>query len=168
MVGKRLLDALDLLIQRIPGYRTVYSTIKQLTNAFSPENTKSFKEVLLVEYPKEGSYALGGNKLITAFRVVVPSALSGIGAAYILGISRAIGETMIVAVAAGMQPKLTANPTEQAATMTAYIVQVSLGDVQHGTVSYQTIFAVGLTLFCMTLVFNILGQALRRRFHQAY
>lgn len=117
---------------------------------------------------REGSYALGGNKITTALRVVLPSALSGIGAAYILGISRAIGETMIVAVAAGMQPKLTANPTEQAATMTAYIVQVSLGDVQHGTVSYQSIFAVGITLFCMTLVFNILGQILRRRFHQAY
>lgn len=117
---------------------------------------------------REGSYALGGNKITTALRVVLPSALSGIGAAYILGISRAIGETMIVAVAAGMQPKLTANPTEQAATMTAYIVQVSLGDVQHGTVSYQSIFAVGITLFGMTLVFNILGQALRRRFHQAY
>lgn len=117
---------------------------------------------------REGSYALGGNKLTTALNVVLPSALSGIGAAYILGISRAIGETMIVAVAAGMQPKLTINPTDQAATMTAYIVQVSLGDVQHGTVSYQSIFAVGLTLFCMTLVFNILGQALRRRYHQAY
>lgn len=117
---------------------------------------------------REGSYALGANRIKTAINVVLPSALSGIGAAYILGISRAIGETMIVAVAAGMQPNLTANPTDQAATMTAYIVQVSQGDVQHGTLGYQTIFAVGLALFCMTLVFNILGQFLRRRFHQAY
>jgi phosphate transport system permease protein len=117
---------------------------------------------------REGSYALGGNRIWTAIRVVVPSALSGIGAAYILGISRAIGETMIVAVAAGMQPNLTANPTEPAATMTAYIVQVSLGDLAHGSIGYQSIFAVGFLLFCMTLLFNVLGLYLRRRFHQAY
>src|SRR6267142_808018 len=83
---------------------------------------------------REGSYALGGNKIMTALKVVVPSALSGIGAAYILGISRAIGETMIVAVAAGMQPKLTLNPTRPAATITAFIVQVSLGDLPHGSI----------------------------------
>jgi phosphate transport system permease protein len=117
---------------------------------------------------REGSYALGGNRIWTALRVVVPSALSGIGAAYILGISRAIGETMIVAVAAGMQPNLTVNPTEPAATMTAYIVQVSLGDLAHGSIGYQSIFAVGFLLFCMTLLFNVLGLFLRRRFHQAY
>jgi phosphate ABC transporter, permease protein PstC len=117
---------------------------------------------------REGSYALGGNKLLTALRVVVPSALSGIGAAYILGISRAIGETMIVAVAAGMQPNFTLNPGEPAATITAYIVQVSLGDLPHGSIGYQSIFAAGFLLFCMTLVFNILGQFLRRRYHQAY
>jgi len=117
---------------------------------------------------REGSYALGGNKTITALRVVVPSALSGIGAAYILGISRAIGETMIVAIAAGMQPNLTLNPTEPAATITAYIVQVSLGDLPHGSVGYQSIFAAGLVLFCMTLAFNLVGHFLRRRYHQAY
>jgi phosphate transport system permease protein len=117
---------------------------------------------------REGSYALGGNKIMTALRVVVPSALSGIGAAYILGISRAIGETMIVAVAAGMQPKLTFNPTQPAATITAYIVQVSLGDLPHGSIGYQSIFAAGLMLFFMTLVFNLIGHFLRRRFHQAY
>ncbi|ADB17470.1 phosphate ABC transporter, inner membrane subunit PstC [Pirellula staleyi DSM 6068] len=117
---------------------------------------------------REGSYALGGNRITTAINVVIPSALSGIGAAYILGISRAIGETMIVAVAAGMQPKLTLNPTEQAATITAFIVQVSLGDLPHGSAGYQSIFAAGLVLFSMTLMFNIAGYVLRRRYHQAY
>jgi phosphate transport system permease protein len=117
---------------------------------------------------REGSYALGGNKIMTALNVVTPSALSGIGAAYILGISRAIGETMIVAVAAGMQPNFTLNPTEPAATITAFIVQVSLGDLPHGSVGYQSIFAAGLTLFFMTLLFNLAGHYLRRRYHQAY
>lgn len=117
---------------------------------------------------REGSYALGANKIRTAIAVVVPSAVSGIGAAYILGISRAIGETMIVAIAAGMQPKVTVNPAEPAATMTAFIVKVSLGDAAHGSIEYQSIFAVGLMLFLMTLTFNILGYVLRRRFHQAY
>jgi len=117
---------------------------------------------------REGSYALGGNKTVTALRVVVPAALSGIGAAYILGISRAIGETMIVAVAAGMQPRLTFNPAEPAATITAFIVQVSLGDLPHGSTGYQSIFAAGSVLFLMTLAFNIAGHYLRRRFHQRY
>jgi phosphate transport system permease protein len=117
---------------------------------------------------REGSYALGGNKIMTALNVVVPSALSGIGAAYILGISRAIGETMIVAVAAGMQPNLTLDPTQPAATITAFIVQVSLGDLPHGSIGYQSIFAAGLMLFFMTLLFNLIGHYLRRRFHQAY
>jgi phosphate transport system permease protein len=117
---------------------------------------------------REGSYALGGNKTATALRVVVPAALSGIGAAYILGISRAIGETMIVAVAAGMQPRLTFNPAEPAATITAFIVQVSLGDLPHGSTGYQSIFAAGSVLFLMTLAFNITGHYLRRRFHQRY
>jgi phosphate transport system permease protein len=117
---------------------------------------------------REGSMALGANKLITAFRVVIPSALSGIGAAYILGISRAIGETMVVAIAAGMIPQLTFNPTEQGQTITSYIVATSQGETPHGTVGYQSIFAAGLVLFCMTLIFNILGYWLRRRYHQAY
>jgi phosphate transport system permease protein len=117
---------------------------------------------------REGSYALGANKIGTGLGVVVPSALSGIGAAYILGISRAIGETMIVAIAAGMQPNFTFNPTEPAATITAYIVAVSLGDLPHGSIGYQSIFAAGFVLFCMTLFFNVIGHVLRRRFHQAY
>lgn len=117
---------------------------------------------------REGSYALGGNKFVTAWNVVVPSAISGIGAAYILGISRAIGETMIVAVAAGMQPRFTLNPTDQAQTITAYIVATTQGEAEHGTVAYQSIFAAGLALFVMTLTFNIIGYWLRKRFHQAY
>src|SRR3989304_4372601 len=117
---------------------------------------------------REGSYAMGATRLQTALRVVVPGAISGIAAAYILGISRAIGETMVVAIAAGMQPNLTWNPKEPAETITAYIVQVSLGDLPHGTLAYQTIFAAGLTLLVMTLVFNIAGYYLRQRFRQAY
>ncbi len=117
---------------------------------------------------REGSYAMGATRLQTALRVVVPGAVSGIAAAYILGISRAIGETMVVAIAAGMQPNLTWNPTEPAETITAYIVQVSLGDLPHGTLAYQTIFAAGLTLLVMTLIFNIAGFWLRSRFRQAY
>ena len=119
-------------------------------------------------YMREGSYAMGATRLQTALRVVVPGALSGIAAAYILGISRAIGETMVVAIAAGMQPTLTFNPTEPAATITAYIVQVSLGDLPHDSIGYQSIFAAGLVLMLMTLVFNLVGFFLTRRFREAY
>ena len=117
---------------------------------------------------REGSYAMGGTRFRTATRVVMPAAMSGIAAAYILGISRAVGETMVVAVAAGMQPKFTFDPTEPAATITAYIVQVALGDLPHGSIGYQTIFAAGLTLFLITLCFNVLGHFLKRRFREAY
>jgi phosphate transport system permease protein len=117
---------------------------------------------------REGSYAMGATRFQTATRVVVPAAFSGIASAYILGISRAVGETMILAVAAGMQPNLTLNPLEPAATITSYIVQVALGDLPHGSVGYQTIFAAGLTLLVITLMFNLLGHWLRRRFREAY
>lgn len=117
---------------------------------------------------REGSYAMGSTRFQTATRVVVPGAFSGIAAAYILGISRAVGETMIVAVAAGMQPNLTFNPLEPAATISAYIVQVALGDLPHGSIGYQTIFAAGLTLMLMTLVFNVLGYWLTRKFREVY
>jgi phosphate transport system permease protein len=117
---------------------------------------------------REGSYAMGATRFQTAIRVVTPAAFSGIAAAYILGISRAVGETMILAVAAGMQPNLTWNPLEPAATITAFIVQVALGDLPHGSIGYQTIFAAGLTLMLLTLGFNILGHLLKRRFRQAY
>jgi phosphate transport system permease protein len=117
---------------------------------------------------REGSYAMGATRYQTATRVVVPAAFSGIASAYILGISRAVGETMILAVAAGMQPNLTFNPLEPAATITAYIVQVALGDLPHGSIGYQTIFAAGLTLMVLTLFFNILGHALRKKFRERY
>lgn len=117
---------------------------------------------------REGSYAMGATRFQTAITVVMPASLSGIAAAYILGISRAVGETMVVAIAAGMQPNLVWNPTEPAATITTYIVQVSLGDLPHGSIGYQTIFAAGLTLLLLTLVFNILGHLLRKRFREVY
>jgi phosphate transport system permease protein len=117
---------------------------------------------------REGSYAMGATRFQTAIKVVVPAAFSGIASAYILGISRAVGETMILAVAAGMQPNLTFNPLEPAATITAYIVQVALGDLPHGSVGYQTIFAAGLTLMLFTLACNIAGHMLRKHFRETY
>jgi phosphate transport system permease protein len=117
---------------------------------------------------REGSYAIGATRFQTAVKVVVPAAFSGVAAAYILGISRAVGETMILAVAAGMQPNLTFNPLEPAATITAYIVQVALGDLPHGSVGYQTIFAAGLTLLLFTLACNIAGHMLRKTFREVY
>jgi phosphate transport system permease protein len=117
---------------------------------------------------REGSYALGATKMEVALRVVVPAALSGIIAAFILAISRAIGETMIVAIAAGQQPRLTLNPLEAIETMTAYIVQVSLGDTPTGTLEFRTIFAVGMALFVMTLALNIVSRLVLRRFREAY
>lgn len=119
-------------------------------------------------YMREGSYAMGATRLQTALRVVVPGAFSGIAAAYILGISRAVGETMVVAIAAGMQPNLTFDPREPASTITAYIVQVSLGDLPHGSIGYQTIFAAGLVLMIITLLFNVGGFFLTRKFREAY
>ena len=100
--------------------------------------------------------------------LIIGAGLSGIGAAYILGISRAIGETMIVAVAAGNQPRFTFNPLEAAQTITAYIAQASRGDTSHEGIAYQARFAAGITLFLMTVVFNLLGYWLRKRYHKAY
>lgn len=117
---------------------------------------------------REGSYAMGATRYQTAVGVVVPAAFSGIASAYILGISRAVGETMILAVAAGMQPNFTFNPMEPAATITAYIVQVALGDLPHGSIGYQTIFAAGLTLMLLTLACNLAGHILRKRFREVY
>ena len=117
---------------------------------------------------REGSYAMGATRFQSATRVVIPAAFSGIAASYILGISRAVGETMVVAIAAGMQPNFTWDPMEPAATITAYIVQVSLGDLPHGSIGYQTIFAAGLTLLLLTLTFNVLGHILRKRYREVY
>jgi phosphate transport system permease protein len=117
---------------------------------------------------REGSYALGATKFEVATRTVVPAALSGIFASFILAISRAIGETMAVTIAAGMTPRLTLNPGESIQTMTAYIVQVSLGETPFGTIEYRTIFAVGLVLFLITLTMNILSFFILRRFREVY
>lgn len=117
---------------------------------------------------REGAYALGATRIQVAWRIVYPASLSGVTAAYILTIARALGETMIVAIAAGNVPSLTLDPTRQGATMTAYIVQVSKGDLEHGSIGYQAIFAVGLTLLLITLSLNIVGYAIQRRFREAY
>lgn len=115
---------------------------------------------------REASFAVGASRMQTCFRVVIPAAFSGITSAYILGISRALGETMVVAIAAGMQPNLTLNPTEPAATITAFIVQVSLGDLPHGSIGYQSIYVAGLSLLVLTLCFNIIGLWLRKKFQE--
>jgi phosphate transport system permease protein len=117
---------------------------------------------------REAAYALGASKLYTAITVVLPAAFSGISSAYILGISRAIGETMVVSIAAGMMPQLTFNPLDPIQTMTAYIVQVALGDVPYGTPEFATIFAVGLTLFIITLVFNTAAFLLKEKVVQKF
>lgn len=117
---------------------------------------------------REGAYALGATRMQTSLTVVFPAALSGITAASILAISRAIGETMIVAIAAGQQPRFTANPLVPIETMTAYIVQVSLGDTPQGTLEYRTIFAAGMLLFLMTFTLNLVSTWLRERFREEY
>jgi phosphate transport system permease protein len=117
---------------------------------------------------REGAYALGSNKMQTALTVVMPAAISGIVAAFVLAAARAIGETMIVAIAAGQNANFSFNPMEAAATLTAYIAQVSMGDLEHGSVGYRSIFAAGLVLLLMTLVLNLIGHFLRRRYRKAY
>ncbi len=117
---------------------------------------------------RDGSLAIGATKYETATKVVLPAAFSGIAAAFVLALSRAVGETMVVAIAAGQQPNLTFDPREPAATITAYIVQVALGDLPHGSIGYQSIFAAGLVLFAMTFAFNLLAFWLRRRYREAY
>jgi len=117
---------------------------------------------------REGAYALGATRLQTSLRVVVPAAFSGISAATVLAASRAIGETMIVAIAAGQQPRLTIDPRVPVETMTAYIVQVSLGDTPAGTLEYRTIFAVGMLLFMGTFGLNLVSAWLRERYREEY
>lgn len=117
---------------------------------------------------REGSYAMGATRFQTAIKVVTPAAVSGIVAAYILAISRAVGETMVVAIAAGQQPNLSFNPLESAATITAFIVQVAMGDLPHGSIGYQSIFAAGLVLMMMTLIFNIIGHWIRKKYREHY
>jgi len=117
---------------------------------------------------RQGAYGLGANKFEVTTRVVVPAALSGVFAAFILGLSRAIGETMAVTIAAGATPRMTLNPLESVQTMTAYIVQVSFGDTPLSSINGQSIFAVGATLFLMTLAMNIVSNLVVRRFREEY
>jgi phosphate transport system permease protein len=117
---------------------------------------------------REGAYAMGSNKMQVSLRVVMPAAVSGVVAAYVLAAARAIGETMVVAIAAGQNANFSFNPMEAAATLTAYIAQVSMGDLEHGSVGYRSIFAAGLVLLLMTLVLNLAGHFLRRRYRRAY
>jgi phosphate transport system permease protein len=117
---------------------------------------------------REAGYGMGGTRLEVALQVVVPAALSGIAAALILGISRAIGETMIVAVAAGAGPNFTLNPFEGAETITGHIVRISGGDMSYDSVDYNSIFFLGLLLFLITLVLNVVSQRIVRRFREVY
>ncbi|MBK8503348.1 MAG: phosphate ABC transporter permease subunit PstC [Saprospiraceae bacterium] len=117
---------------------------------------------------REAAFGMGSTRLQTSFKVLVPAASSGIIVSVILAISRAIGETMIVAIAAGQQPNLTLNPLETVETITAFIVQVSLGDVPHGSIEYQTIFAAGLMLFLFTFILNNISHYLKEKFQEKY
>jgi phosphate transport system permease protein len=131
----------------------------------------SLSEDALYAVPKslrEASYGMGATRFQTSFRVVVPAASSGILVSIILAVSRAIGETMVVAIAAGQQPNLTFDPREAVETITAYIVQVSLGDVQHGSIEYKTIFAAGITLFVVTLLLNNLSYWIKKKYQEHY
>lgn len=131
----------------------------------------SLSEDAMLSVPRslrEAAYALGATRFEVSLKIVVPAALSGIISAFILAISRAIGETMLVTIAAGATPRLTLNPLESVQTMTAYIVQLSLGEAAVGSLEYNTIFAVGLVLFAMTLIMNLLGFWVVRRFREAY
>ena len=160
---------LQKLIPALPGFNMLSAGL--VMGIMIVPYIASVSEDAMHAVPKhilEGSYAMGATRFQTAVRVIIPSAFSGIAAAYILGISRAIGETMIVAIAAGQQPNLTLNPMEPAATISAYIVQVSLGDLPHGSIGYQTIFVAGLSLMLITLIFNILGYFLAKRFREVY
>ncbi len=156
--------ALQVLFPQLPGFSllsagiTMSFMILPLIVSLSEDALQSVPRTL-----REASYALGATPLETVWKVVLPSASSGVIAACILGVSRAIGETMVVALAAGQQPNWTLNPAEPAATMTAYMVQVALGDLPHGSLGYQTVFVVGLTLLLMTLFFNYLALKVRNK-----
>ena len=117
---------------------------------------------------REAAYGLGATKLETAIRIVVPAAMSGIAAAFVVAISRAIGETMVVAIAAGAGPKFTFNPFESAETMTSHIVRISGGDLSYDSIDYNSIFAIGLLLFVITLGLNIVSRRFVARFREVY
>jgi len=131
----------------------------------------SISEDAMAAVPQElrdGAYGLGASRLQVSTRVVVPAAVSGIIASYVLAISRAVGETMIVVIAAGLLAQLTLDPREQSETMSAFIASTGIGDIPTGSIEYKTIFAVGLTLFCITLVMNLIAIRLVRKFREEY
>ena len=161
--------ALQLLLPELPGFNMLGPGL--VIGLMTVPYVASLGEDAMRAVPmalREGAYAMGATRLQVALRVVYPAALSGISAAYVLTFSRALGETMVVAVAAGMQANLTFDPREPAAAITAFIVQVSLGDLPHASLGYQSIFVAGLTLLLMTLVFNVAGYVLRTRFREVY
>lgn len=131
----------------------------------------SLSEDALSAVPKslrEASYGMGATRFQTSFKVIVPAASSGILVSVILGIARAIGETMVVAIAAGQQPTLTFDPRQAVETITAYIVQVSLGDVEHDSMEYKTIFAAGITLFFFTFLLNNVSFWIKKKYQEKY
>jgi phosphate transport system permease protein len=167
-----LLTVTPLLKRIIPDLETFNALSAGLTmGVMIIPLISSLSEDVLYAVPsslREAAYALGATRLEVAVRVVIPAALSGIAASFILAASRAIGETMIVAIAAGQRPTLTLDPRRAIETMTAYIVQVSLGDTPHGTLEFRTIFAVGLALFLITLVLNLIALRIIERYREVY
>lgn len=161
--------ALQRIIPDLPGFNLLSAgivigiMIVPYISSVSEDAMRAVPQTL-----RDGSLALGASRFETALKVVFPAAFSGVAAGVVLGLSRAVGETMVVAIAAGLQPNLTLDPREPAATITAYIVQVALGDLPHGSLQYQTIFAAGLALVTLTLVFNLAAHMLRRRYRERY
>ncbi len=161
--------ALQKLIPDLPGFNLLSAgivigiMIVPYISSVSEDAMRAVPQTL-----RDGSLALGASRFETALKVVFPAAFSGVAAGVVLGLSRAVGETMVVAIAAGLQPNLTLDPREPAATITAYIVQVALGDLPHGSIQYQTIFAAGLALVTLTLAFNLAAHILRRRYRERY
>jgi len=161
--------ALKMLIPDLSGFNSLSAGI--VMGIMIIPLISSLSEDAMQAVPKslrEASLGMGATKFQTSFKVVVPAAFSGIVVSVILAISRAIGETMIVAIAAGQQPQLTLDPTVAIETITTYIVQVSLGDVPHGSIEYQTIFAAGITLFVFTFALNSVSFWLKKRFREHY
>ncbi len=161
--------ALQRIIPDLPGFNLLSAgivigiMIVPYISSVSEDAMRAVPQTL-----RDGSLALGASRFETALKVVFPAAFSGVAAGVVLGLSRAVGETMVVAIAAGLQPNLTLDPREPAATITAYIVQVALGDLPHGSIQYQTIFAAGLALVALTLIFNMAAHLLRRRYRERY
>ena len=117
---------------------------------------------------RKGAYALGATKFEVSTKVIIPATISSIASAFVLAISRAIGETMIVAIAAGQNPVMTLNPLQSIQTMTGFMVNLSLGDIQQGTIEFKTIFAVGALLFIMTLTMNVISRYIVKKFQEVY